>query len=252
MSAYAEPHQAVRLIGTPAGPRSVADDGLLTGPLRRAPRAMVLLSEIDRAHPDMIDLLLPLLATGRLTDGQGRIVDGRQAIFVLTTDLEVAGAGRRALGFGSAPVQSAASDRTAAPDQTDLRDTLRATLRATFSSDLLGCIDEIVHFRPLAEADLLELARRQVAALARRLLAQHQIELTISSGALALLARRALAATGGQPDSGYAQTVQRAVTRLLSEPISRELLAGRIQRGARVLAEPHGDTIVFVSQPGSA
>jgi ATP-dependent Clp protease ATP-binding subunit ClpC len=244
LAEYAEPRQAARLIGSAPGYGGREQDGLLTGRLRRNPRAVVLLDEVEKAHPELLDLLLPLLGSGRLADARGRVVDGRQAFFVLTANLAVGAAGRRPVGFRQAGAGDAAGGdgSTAVPG----RATLLAELHATVRPELLQRIDEIVLLRPLGEDDLLEIARRQVHQLQARLLEQHGVTLTVAPATLALLARRAAAGSGG------AREVERAITRLLAEPLSRELLAGRLQRGGRLLAEPRGDDLAFAPAPESS
>ena len=232
LSEYAEERHLARLIGSPAA-TGREQEGRLTGPLRRGPGAVVVLDDVNRAHPDVIDGLLPLLATGRLTDGHGCAVDGRQAIIVLTAGLPVDGAARRSVGFQPSP--SAARDR----------DALLAELRAVFPERLLATVDDIVPLRPLGESDLLEVARRQIRALAERLHLQHALELTVSDEALALLARHAAAAHAG------AREVERALDRLVLEPLGRELLAGHIQPGDRLRAEPHGDGLAVIREHGT-
>ena len=214
MSEYGEKHHAARLIGAPPGYLGHDEEGQLTGPLRRSPHAVVLLDEVEKAHPEVFDLFLQLFDAGRITDAHGRLVDGRQAIFVLTSNLlpsrgRTAGARVRA---GSGRQGAERSGHGSAE-----REALVAELRSFFRPELLNRIDEIVLFRPLAEAELVEIARRRLATLRQRLLDQHEVDLTVSTEALAFLARRAASGSGG------AREVQRVIARTIEEPLSREL-----------------------------
>jgi ATP-dependent Clp protease ATP-binding subunit ClpC len=200
---------------------------LLTSPLRRQPRTVVLFEDVERAEPGVLGTLRPYLASGRLTDEYGRPVDGRQAIVVLTARLSGDRVGRRRLGFSP----SVTAD-------------VVAELRSAFGSDLISLIDETVLFRPLGRPELLEIVRRRVATLQQRLRQHHEIELTLSDAALALLADRALAESNG------AHAIERIVSRLLTESLGQELLAGRIQRGARLRAEPLNDNLRFSPDRG--
>jgi ATP-dependent Clp protease ATP-binding subunit ClpC len=250
MSEYGEKHAAARLIGAPPGYQGHGDEGQLTGPLRRNPHAIVLLDEAEKAHPEVFDLFLQLFDAGRLTDASGRLVDGRQAIFILTSNLQSSSSpGRRALGFGDAAggrglsgtsgsgsPGAAGSASVSGPG----RETLLTELRQCFRPELLNRIDEIVQFQPLGEPELAEIAERQLRTLRRRLLDQHEIDLWVTPLALAFLARRAAAGTGG------ARELQRIITRLVEGPLSHDLLTGDVMRGEHLIAELNGERIALV------
>ncbi len=237
LSEYAEQQHVPGLIGGSAGSYGRDREGQLAGPLRRNPGAVVVLDDLDRAHPDILDALLPFLATGRLTDGAGRTIDGRQATVVLTVRLEGDGDGRRAVGFRRPE---------AAASPTFSHEALLSSLRAILSPTILDRIDEIVPLRPLDDSDLLGITRRQVAALVQRLRVQHGIELSVTDEALTLLARRARTGSVG------AHQVERTIASQLAEPVGRELLAGRLQPGAHILAEPHGDNLALLTPSSGA
>jgi len=234
MSEYGEKHHAARLLGAPPGYVGYEAEGQLTGPLRRSPYAVVLLDEVEKAHLEVFDLFLQVFDAGRITDGHGRLVDGRQAIFVLTSNLVPRGGGRRALGFGRE------ADAGRGPASGGEREALLAELRSFFRPELLHRIDEVVVFRPLGEPELREIAGRRMAALRRRLLDQHEVDLTASDAALAFVARRAAAGSGG------AREVQRTIARLVEEPLSRELLAGRLLGREHLIVEVHADALRLV------
>jgi len=242
---YGEKHHTARLLGAPPGYEGHDEEGQLTGPLRRMPYAVVLLDEVEKAHPAVFDVFLNLFDAGRVTDGKGRLVDGRHATFVLTSNLLPDGAARRAVGFGAgAAVAGNGAGSGAASAATTGRDraALLAELRTFFRPELLNRIDEIVVFRSLGVVDLLEIARLRVAALAERLLAQHGVELAVTEAVLRLLAQEASASPGA------ARELARQVSRLLAEPISRTVVAGRLAWGTRLLADVavgDGSTVVL-------
>jgi ATP-dependent Clp protease ATP-binding subunit ClpA len=239
MCEYSEKHQAARLIGAPPGYVGHAEEGQLTGPLRRHPHAVVVLDEVEKAHPEVFDLFLQLFDAGRITDAHGRLVDGRQAIFVLTSNLSPSRASRRPIGFGRERAEAAGVPSGSDGVPTD-REALLADLRAFFRSELLNRIDEVVLLQPLDEAALTEIARRRLAALRLRLRTQHEIDLTVSDEASAFVARQA--ATG----SGAAREIQRIVAREIEEPLSRELLAGRIVRRESLIVQIRAGALEMV------
>jgi ATP-dependent Clp protease ATP-binding subunit ClpA len=229
MSEYGEANAGARLIGAPPGYVGHDREGQLTGPLRRQPYAVVLLDEVEKAHPEVFDLFLQLFDAGRLTDASGRTADGRNAIFIMTSNLLTGESARRRLGFGRDTAEQA-------PD-------LLAELRRFFRPELLNRVDEIVVFEPLGPAELVEIVGRRAADVRERLLAQHGIALAVSQEALELLARLAGDGQGG------AREVNRVVARLLEEPMSRMLLAGEIGPGDQVTAAPDGNRLAIVSAP---
>ncbi|MCC7372807.1 MAG: ATP-dependent Clp protease ATP-binding subunit [Chloroflexi bacterium] len=253
MSEYGEKHAVARLIGAPPGYQGHGDEGLLTGPLRRSPHAIVLLDEAEKAHPEVFDVFLQLFDAGRLTDSSGRLVDGRQAIFVLTANVG-GSAERRSIGFGTTAEGRGGSGSAGGSAErrgsdgasgggvavSAQRESLLAELRQHFRPELLNRVDEIVPFQPLGESALMSIAERQVQTLRRRLLEAHELDLVVTPMALALLARLAAAESGG------ARAVQRTITRTIEQPLSRDLLTGAYLRGEYLLAEVSGERIVLV------
>jgi len=216
MSEYREPHTVARLIGSPPGYVGYGDGGQLTEPVRRRPYSVVLLDEIEKAHPDVWNVLLQLMDDGRLTDGEGRTVDFTNAIVVMTSNLG-AGAAKRGVGF------------TASAGEPDAERMLAAAKQA-FLPEFLNRIDEIVLFRPLDEAQVERITAQIVARVARRLREERGIELEVDAALIARLAREGFDAEYG------ARPLQRHVRRTLERELTRAIVDGRLADGARVRA----------------
>jgi ATP-dependent Clp protease ATP-binding subunit ClpC len=216
MSEYREPHTVARLIGSPPGYVGYGDGGQLTEPVRRRPYSVVLLDEIEKAHPEVWNVLLQLLDDGRLTDGEGRTVDFTNAVIVMTSNLG-AGRAKRSLGFTAA-----------APAQADGR--MLEAAKAAFLPEFLNRIDDIVTFDALGEAEVRTIARQIVDRVGDRLKAERRIDLEVDD---ALVAR--LATEGFDEDFG-ARPLQRHVRRTLERELTRAILAGTLTDGAQVRA----------------
>jgi ATP-dependent Clp protease ATP-binding subunit ClpC len=216
MSEYREPHTVARLIGSPPGYVGYGDGGQLTEPVRRRPYSVILLDEIEKAHPEVWNVLLQLLDDGRLTDGEGRTVDFTNAVIVMTSNLG-AGRAKRSLGFTS----------TAAPADDDR---MLAAAKSAFLPEFLNRIDDVVTFSSLGAEHVERIARMIVERVADRLRTERRIELEVDD---ALVAR--LAADGFDEEFG-ARPLQRHVRRTLERELTRAILAGALADGARVWA----------------
>jgi ATP-dependent Clp protease ATP-binding subunit ClpB len=214
MSEYAEKHSVARLVGAPPGYVGYEEGGQLTEAVRRRPYTVVLLDEVEKAHPDVFDVLLAVLDDGRLTDGQGRTVDFRNTILVLTSNL------------GSQALVSDLDDELK-------RDTVMSVVREHFKPEFLNRLDDIVVFDALTTEDLTRIVDIQVAALAKRLEAR-RLTLEVTDAA-----REWLALNGYDPLYG-ARPLRRLVQTAIGDRLARELLAGEIRDGqtVRVDAEP--------------
>ncbi|MBM4371623.1 MAG: AAA family ATPase [Deltaproteobacteria bacterium] len=219
MSEYMEKHSVSRLIGSPPGYVGHEEGGQLTEAVRRRPYAVVLLDEVEKAHPAVLGVLLQLLDDGRLTDGMGRTVDFRNALVVMTSNL-----GSEA--FAGPPDR----DREVA--------VVQAALRAHFAPELLNRIDEMIVFNRLEPDDLRRIAAIQVARVEDRL-ARREIRLEVTPAALDLLARR-----GWDPAFG-ARPLKRAVQRHLLDPLAEALLGGSVREHSRVRVDAGPDGLVF-------
>jgi ATP-dependent Clp protease ATP-binding subunit ClpC len=219
MSEFQERHTVSRLVGSPPGYVGYEDAGQLTEAVRRRPYSVVLLDEIEKAHPDVFNTLLQVLDDGRLTDSQGRTVDFKNTVLIMTSNLgsELIVGRRTPLGFGTA-------DRAG---DTGLRDQLMRRLREAFRPEFLNRIDEIVVFQQLETEQLRQIADLLLDEVRRRTSAQ-DIEVEFTPEAVGWLAER-----GYEPAFG-ARPLRRVIQREVDNPLSRLLLDGRVRRGQRV------------------
>jgi len=216
MSEYREPHTVARLIGSPPGYVGYGDGGQLTEPVRRRPYSVVLLDEIEKAHPQVWNVLLQLMDDGRLTDGEGRTVDFTNAVVVMTSNLG-AGKARRALGFTASE---------AAPDD----ERMLAAAKSAFLPEFLNRIDEIVTFEPLTQPQVQQIAGLLVQKVADRLRDERGIALSVDAELVARLA------ADGFDEAFGARPLQRHIRRTLEKQLTRAILDGRLPDGGRVVA----------------
>src|SRR5215213_9566565 len=215
MSEFQERHTVSRLVGAPPGYVGYEEAGQLTETVRRRPYSVLLLDEIEKAHPDVFNLLLQLLEDGRLTDGQGRTVDFRHTVVIMTSNL------------GADRIQAHARRDESIEE---LKDDLMELLRQSFRPELLNRIDEIIVFRALDREQLKQITRLLLAKVERRMHAQG-VELEVSDEAVEFLAN-----AGFDPQYG-ARPLRRAIQRLLEDELSERLLAGDIEPGQGVRVE---------------
>jgi len=215
MSEYAEKHSEARLIGAPPGYVGYEAGGQLTEAVRRRPYSVVLFDEVEKAHPDVFDVLLQVLDDGRLTDGQGRTVDFRSTILVLTSNL------------GSHFLVDPTLSREAK------QDAVLTTVRSAFKPEFLNRLDDVVVFEPLGMEELTRIVELQVGLLARRL-ADRRLELVVTPAA-----REWLALSGYDPAYG-ARPLRRLVQREIGDRLAKALLAGEIRDGDGVLVDAAG------------
>ena len=209
MSEYGEKHSVARLVGAPPGYIGYEEGGQLTEAVRRRPYCVVLLDEVEKAHPEVFDILLQVLDDGRLTDGQGRTVDFRNTILILTSNL------------GSQFISDQSLDEAAR------KDAVMAVVRATFKPEFLNRLDDVIIFDALTTDELSQIVDLQVERLARRL-ADRRLTLTVTPAA-----REWLAMTGFDPLYG-ARPLRRLVQSAIGDQLARALLAGEIADGDRV------------------
>lgn len=230
MSEYMEMHSVSKLIGSPPGYVGYGDGGQLTERVRRRPYSVILLDELEKAHPDVFNLLLQVLEDGRLTDAQGHTVDFRNTVIIMTTNAGLSHAQQaHTVGFG------AASD---ALTRERLRETMMAELKKTFRPEFLNRVDEIIMFNPLEETEMRAIARLMLARITDRLKARG-ISLTVTPEAEALLS-----SSGFDPLYG-ARPLRRAIQHQVEDSLSEEVLAGRIKLGDSVTAFAEDGKLVF-------
>jgi ATP-dependent Clp protease ATP-binding subunit ClpB len=215
MSEYSEKHSVARLIGAPPGYVGYEEGGQLTESVRRRPYSVVLLDEVEKAHPEVFDVLLQVLDDGRLTDGQGRTVDFRNTILVLTSNL------------GSQFIADPALDEAAK------RDAVMTAVRAAFKPEFLNRLDDVIVFDALTTSELTQIVDLQIGRLARRL-ADRRLTLTVTPAA-----REWLALTGFDPVYG-ARPLRRLIASAVGDELARALLAGQIVDGDEVLVDLDG------------
>jgi ATP-dependent Clp protease ATP-binding subunit ClpB len=216
MSEYGEKHSVARLVGAPPGYVGYEEGGQLTEAVRRRPYSVVLLDEVDKAHPDVFDVLLQVLDDGRLTDGQGRTVDFRNAILILTSNL------------GSQII----AEPTLTDDQR--REEVLALVRSHFKPEFLNRLDDIVVFAALALDDLKSIVDIQLAALARRI-ADRRLTLDVTDPACEWLAENGYDLVYG------ARPLRRLIQTTIGDQLARALLSGQIRDGDRVVVELSDD-----------
>jgi len=224
MSEYSERHSVARLVGAPPGYIGYEEGGQLTEAVRRRPYCVVLLDEVEKAHPEVFDVLLQVLDDGRLTDGQGRTVDFRNTILILTSNL------------GSALIADPTLDEEAK------RDAVMSVVRSTFKPEFLNRLDDVILFEALSTEELTQIVELQIARLTRRL-ADRRLTLEVTPAA-----KEWLAVTGFDPVYG-ARPLRRLIQSAIGDQLARKLLAGEIVDGSEVLVDldPDSDTLTVTA-----
>ena len=221
MSEFMEKHSVARLIGAPPGYVGYEEGGYLTEAVRRRPYSVVLFDEIEKAHPEVFNVLLQILDDGRMTDGQGRTVDFKNTLVIMTSNI------------ASQWIQELATG-----DRREMEQRVTETLRSHFKPEFLNRIDETIIFQNLTPEQLVEIVEIQVEKLRARLAARG-IELALSNAALSLIADQ-----GYDPIYG-ARPLKRVIQQYIENPLSMEILKGNISDGTRINAEVNGKQIEF-------
>jgi ATP-dependent Clp protease ATP-binding subunit ClpB len=232
MSEYMERHSVARMIGAPPGYVGYEEGGQLTEAVRRRPYSVVLFDEIEKAHPDVFNVLLQILDDGRLTDSQGRVVDFRNTVIIMTSNV-----GSQLIVDAGAQPNEAAWAR--------LEQRVRDELRNYFRPEFLNRVDDIIVFHQLSREDILKIVELQLGHL-ERLLAERHLGLSVSTEAKQLLADQ-----GYDPVYG-ARPLKRVVQRLLQNPIALEVLEGRYHPGEVIRVDRQGDSLRFSKRSGIA
>ncbi|AXA84633.1 ATP-dependent chaperone ClpB [Lysobacter oculi] len=225
MSEFMEKHSVSRLIGAPPGYVGYEEGGYLTEAVRRRPYSVILLDEVEKAHPDVFNILLQVLDDGRLTDGQGRTVDFRNTVIVMTSNL------------GSHQIQELAGDDS--PEAyTQMKAAVMGVVQAHFRPEFINRLDDIVVFHPLDKAQIKEIARIQLRGLEKRL-AERGIKIELSDKAYELLGN-----VGFDPVYG-ARPLKRAIQQQIENPLASEILKGSFGNGDTVRVDAEGGKLVF-------
>jgi ATP-dependent Clp protease ATP-binding subunit ClpB len=227
MSEYMEKHAVARMIGAPPGYVGFEEGGQLTEAVRRRPYAVILFDEIEKAHPDVFNILLQILDDGRLTDAKGRTVDFKNTVLIMTSNL------------GSRKIQAAQGD------EKQVRNAVMHELREHFKPEFLNRIDDIVIFHQLSREQIVQIIDVQLERL-RAMLAERSVTLVLDDSARELLARE-----GYDPQYG-ARPLKRAIQTLIQNPLAVKLLRGEIQPGQTILVSANGDEMEFKTEAAAA
>jgi ATP-dependent Clp protease ATP-binding subunit ClpB len=221
MSEYMEKHAVSRLIGAPPGYVGYEEGGYLTEAVRRRPYSVVLFDEIEKAHPEVFNVLLQILDDGRMTDGHGRTVDFKNTIIIMTSNV------------GSQWIQELGASR-----REEMEARITAALQANFKPEFLNRIDETIIFENLTREQIGEIVDIQIKNLAARL-EERNIEMVLSDSARTLLAEK------GYDQIYGARPLKRAIQKYIENSLSMEILKGNISEGAKIEADVEGERIVF-------
>ncbi|MBA3486359.1 MAG: ATP-dependent chaperone ClpB [Lysobacter sp.] len=236
MSEFMEKHAVSRLVGAPPGYVGYEEGGYLTEAVRRRPYSVILLDEVEKAHQDVFNILLQVLDDGRLTDGQGRTVDFRNTVIVMTSNL------------GSQMIQEMSDGRGAAGDEaeayTQMKAAVMAVVQGHFRPEFINRLDDILVFHPLDKAQIKQIAGIQLRGLEKRL-AERNLRIEVADAALQLLGN-----TGFDPVYG-ARPLKRAIQQQLENPLAQKILAGEFSPGDTIVVDADGGRLVFTRNPAS-
>ena len=230
MTEYQEKHSVSRLIGAPPGYVGYEEAGQLTEVVRRRPYAVVLFDEVEKAHPDVLNIMLQLLDDGHLTDGKGRTVDFKHTVIIMTSNL------------GSQFIAEHADSAGADLDD-GVRSQVTDALRSHFRPEFLNRIDDIIFFHSLGRSHIRRIIQIQMRLLTARLADRH-IAIELSESAVGLLAEH-----GFDPAYG-ARPLKRTLQRLVLDPLATRMLDGQLAEGGQVAVDTAGDELTFdLGQP---
>ena len=229
MSEYQEKHSVSRLVGAPPGYVGYDEGGQLTEAIRRKPYSVVLFDEIEKAHPDVFNILLQVLDDGRLTDNKGRVVNFKNTIIIMTSNM------------GSSYIQSQMEKLHGSNKEEVIEETKKEVmnmLKKTIRPEFLNRIDETIMFLPLNEKEIKQIVLLQIKGV-QKMLAENGVELKLTEGALDFLSQ-----VGYDPEFG-ARPVKRAIQRYLLNDLSKKLLSQEVDRSKAITVDAGGDGLVF-------
>ena len=230
MSEYMEKHTVSRMVGSPPGYVGYDEGGQLTEAVRRKPYSVVLFDEIEKAHPDVFNMLLQILEDGRLTDNMGRVVSFKNCVIVMTSNAGAQSAQRSSMGFGAGMAD--------AMDYERMRERVLTDIKNVFRPEFLNRVDEIIVFHKLEQKDIEQIASLMLSQVAKRL-KEREIDLTYGEDVVAHLAQ-----AGFDPQFG-ARPLRRVIQRTIEDALSEKLIAGEIHLGEAVRMGMEGEKIVF-------
>ena len=228
MSEYMEKHSVSRLVGAPPGYVGYEEGGQLTEAVRRNPYTIILLDEIEKAHPDVFNILLQVLDDGRLTDSKGRLVDFKNTVLIMTSNI------------GSQVLLEGVTADGEIPEAT--KEQVLSLLRGHFKPEFLNRIDDTILFTPLSLEDVKGIVEKIVQHLSQRL-EEQDIQLAIAEDAKSWIAEKAY-----EPQYG-ARPLKRFITREVETPLAKEIIAGRVMPKTKVSIELFDDQLVFQNEP---
>lgn len=234
MSEFMEKHTVSRLIGAPPGYIGYEEAGQLTEAVRRRPFRVILFDEIEKAHPDVFNIMLQILEDGRLTDGHGRTVDFKNTVVIMTSNLGTQEFQKQAIGFS----------RQEKSEQQRLRSTIESALKQTFRPEFLNRIDDVIIFQPLTEEHLKKIVDLLILEVEKRL-SDRNVHFELTEEAKSWLLRE-----GYEPMYG-ARPLRRAVQRFVENPLSSRILGGEIREGDHVLVELAEGGLTFRAKDGA-
>ena len=238
MSEYMEKHSVSRLVGSPPGYVGFDEGGQLTKAVRQKPYSVVLFDEIEKAHPDVFNILLQILEEGRLTDAQGRTVDFRNTVIIMTSNV-----GAREIAQ-TTPLGFSGNDHAGLSDK-EIKSRVMAEMKKLFRPEFLNRIDEIIVFKSLTDEQIAQIVELMVADLRERMIAQN-MSINLTPAATKLIAKEGTDTTFG------ARPLRRAIQRLLEDPLSEQILEGKWQSGSivDVDVDESGDNLEFKQGSG--
>jgi ATP-dependent Clp protease ATP-binding subunit ClpC len=244
MSEYMEKQSVSKLIGAPPGYVGYEDtsSGQLTERVRTTPYCVVLFDEIEKAHPDVFNLLLQILDDGRLTDNKGRTVSFKNAVIILTSNVGAAIAEHERTGVYGFGGSGKEDERANEAQYEEMKENITKALKEKFRPEFLNRMDDVIVFHRLTQSDCEQICRKLIASLAKRLLEQRGITLSLTGAALS-----ALVEEGYDPQYG-ARPLKRVVRKRIEDRLSEEILLGKVQNGKRVTVDFVEKQFVFSTQ----
>ncbi len=238
MSEFMEKHSVSKLVGSPPGYVGYDEGGQLTERVRRRPYSVLLFDEIEKAHPDIFNILLQILEDGRLTDSQGRVVDFRNTIIIMTSNVGARSITEpKRLGFSVAKDESA-------KNYEDMKSNVMGELKRMFRPEFLNRIDDIIVFHPLSEDNIKEIVKLMTDVLVKRLKA-NEIDLEVSEEVLSHLVKK-----GYDPIFG-ARPLRRAIQSIIEDRLAEEMLEGKVKAGDSIKIEMEGDNLKIIKHQDS-